>query len=130
MHHGGWSCLLIWQVYAFCLCKLYVYLVNILDSLLIEHLLTKFSFSILVNTLCPLALFICYTCLCFVVKVVNKLRLWYKGTLKYLGESVTGMEFGLRKRWRFSDVSIVTRDSGDDACRCTDELQCFLCVVQ
>ena len=50
------------------------------------------SFNILVNMLHPSALFTCYTCLCFVVKVVNKLRLWYEGTPKYLGESVTGME--------------------------------------
>ena len=35
---------------------------------------------------------------------VNKLRLWYEGTLKYLGESVTGMEIGLRKRQRGSDA--------------------------
>ena len=76
----------------------------------------------------PLALFTCYTCLCFVVEVVNKLRLWYEGAPKYLGESVTGMKFGLRKRWRGSDASIVTRDSGIDAGRCADELQCFLCA--
>ena len=39
------------------------------------------------------------------------------------------MEFGLRKRWRGSDASIVTRDSGVDAGRCADELQCFLCTI-
>ena len=36
-----------------------------------------------------------------------KLRLQYKGTLKYLGESVTGMKIGLKKRWRGSDAFIV-----------------------
>ena len=76
----------------------------------------------------PSALFICYTCMCFVVLVVNKLKLQYEGTPKYLGESVTGMEFGLRKRWRDLEASLVTRDSGIDAGRCTDELWCFLCA--
>ena len=38
------------------------------------------------------------------------------------------MEFGLRKRQRGSDASIVTGDSGVDAGRCTDKLQCFLCT--
>ena len=45
----------------------------------------------------PSSLFTCHTCLCFVVSIVNKLRLWYEGTLKYPGESVTGMKFWLRK---------------------------------
>ena len=76
----------------------------------------------------PSALFTCYTSLCFVVKVVNKSRLCYKGTLKYQGESVTDMEFGLRKRQRGSDASIVTGDSGIDASRCTDKLWHFLCA--
>ena len=67
------------------------------------------SFNILVNMLHPSSLFTCYTCLCFVVGVVNKLRLQYEGAPKYLGESVTGMKFGLRKRWRGSNASIVTR---------------------
>ena len=68
----------------------------------------------------PLALFTCYTCLCFVVGVVNKLRLWYKGALKYLEESVTGTEFRLRKRQQGSDASIVTGDSGIDTGGCVD----------
>ena len=38
------------------------------------------------------------------------------------------MEFGLRKRWRGSDAFIVTRDSGVDAGRCADKLQCFQCT--
>ena len=44
---------------------------------------------------------------------------------------VSGMKFGLRKRWRGSDVAIVTGDSGSDAGRCTDELWHFLytCAV-
>ena len=46
----------------------------------------------------PPSLFTCYTCLCFVVDIVNKLRLQYEGTPKYLGEGVTGTEFGMRKR--------------------------------
>ena len=76
----------------------------------------------------PLSLFTCYTCLCCVVGVVSKLRLQYEGAPKYQGESVTGMEFGLRKRWRGSDASIVTGDSGIDASRCTDELWHILCT--
>ena len=38
------------------------------------------------------------------------------------------MEFGLRKRQRGSDASIVTGDSGMDAGRCADKLQHFLCT--
>ena len=86
------------------------------------------SFNILVNTLRPSPLFTCYTCLCFVVRAVNKLRLQYEGALKYLGESVTGTKFRLRERQRGLDASIVTGDSGIDTGRCADELQCFLCT--
>ena len=82
------------------------------------------SFNILVNTLHAPSLFPCYTCLCFVVGVVNKLRLQYKGALKYLGESVTGMKFRLRKRQRGLDIAIITRDSGIYA----DKLGHFLCT--
>ena len=64
----------------------------------------------------------------FIVEVVNKLRLQYKGTPKHLGESVTDMEFRSRKRQRGLDASIVTGDSSVDAGRCTDEPQCFLCA--
>ena len=78
--------------------------------------------------LCPPSLFTCYTCLCFVVGVVNKLRLWYEGTLKYPGESVIGMKSGLRKRQRGLDVAIVTGDSSSDTGRCADELWHFLCT--
>ena len=85
------------------------------------------SFNILVNMLCPSSLFTCYTCLCFVVGVVNKLRLLYEGTPKYLWESVTGMKLGLRKRQRGSDASIATKDSGIDTSRCADKIWCFLC---
>ena len=38
---------------------------------------------------------------------VHKLRLQYEGTPKYLGESVTDMEIGLRKRHRGSDAFIL-----------------------
>ena len=41
---------------------------------------------------------------------------------------VTGREFRLRKRQRGLDAFIVIRDSGMDAGRCTDELQCFWCA--
>ena len=41
---------------------------------------------------------------------------------------VTGTEFGLRKRQRGLDAFIVTGDSGMDASRCADELQCFQCT--
>ena len=87
------------------------------------------SFNILVNTLCPSASFTCLYLPVFCChKVVNKLKLQYKGAPKYLGKSVTGTEFGLRKRWRGSDASIVTGDYSVDASRCTDELWCFLCT--
>ena len=61
----------------------------------------------LVNMLHPSSLFVYNVCLCFVKKYVNKLRLQYEGTPKYLEESVTGTEMGLRKRWRGSDAFIV-----------------------
>ena len=79
----------------------------------------------------PPSLFTCHTCLFFVVAVVNKLRLQYEGTPKYLGESVTGTKFGLRKRQRGLDMTIVTGDSGSDAGRCADKLWHFLntCTV-
>ena len=38
---------------------------------------------------------------------VNKLRLWYEGEPKYVGESVTGVKIGLRKRQRGLDTFIV-----------------------
>ena len=38
------------------------------------------------------------------------------------------MKFGLRKRRRGSDASIVTGDSSIDAGRCADELWCLLCA--
>ena len=86
------------------------------------------SFNVLVNMLHPLALFTCYTCLCFVVEVVNKLRHQYEGTLKYLRENVTGMKFRLRKGWKGSDTSIVTRrfkciDAGQ-MCRWIIDVSC------
>ena len=46
---------------------------------------------------------------CVLLRMYNKLRLQYEGTPKYLGESVTGMEIGLRKRWRGLDAFIVCR---------------------
>ena len=54
----------------------------------------------------PSSLFVYNACLCL-LKYVNKLRLQYEGTPKYLGESVTGMEIGLRKKLRGSDAFIV-----------------------
>ena len=44
-------------------------------------------FNILFNILHPPSLFTCYTCLRFVVDILNKSRLWYEGA-QY--ESVTG----------------------------------------
>ena len=76
----------------------------------------------------PPSLFTCYTCLCFVVGVVNKLRLQYEGTPKYLGESVTGTKFRLRKKQQGLDVAIVTGDSSGDAGRCADKLWHLLCA--
>ena len=52
----------------------------------------------------------------------------YLPILLPLRQSVTGMEFGLRKRRRGLDASIVTTDSRIDAGRYTDELQCFWCA--
>ena len=49
---------------------------------------------------------------CVLLKHVNKIRLQYKGKPKYLGESVTGMEIRLRKRWRGLDEVIVIRVPG------------------
>ena len=69
------------------------------------HLPTLFYFM-LVNILHPSSLFVYNACLCFVGNV-NKLRLWYKGILKYLGESVTGTKIGLWKRQRGLDAFIV-----------------------
>ena len=42
--------------------------------------------------------------------------------------SVTGMEFGLKKRQRGLDTFIVSRDSGMAAGRCADEQWHFLCA--
>ena len=83
------------------------------------------------NILHPPSLFTWYTCLCFVVDIVHKSRLQYKGALKYLEESVTGMKIRLRKRQQGSVVAIGTGDSGGNAGRCTDELWHFLwaCTV-
>ena len=64
----------------------------------------------------------------FCWECVNKLRLWYEGTPKYLGESVTGTEIGLRKRQRGLDAFIVFGGSGMDASRCADEQWCFQCA--
>ena len=44
---------------------------------------------------------------CVFGEYVNKLRLQDEDTLNYLGESVTGVEIGLRKRWRGLDAFIV-----------------------
>ena len=43
----------------------------------------------------------------FCYEYVNKLRLWYEGMPKYLGESVTGMKIRLRKRQRGSDAFVL-----------------------
>ena len=54
----------------------------------------------------PSSLFVYNVHLCF-VKNVNKLRLQYEGTPKYLGERVTDTEIRLRKRQRGSDAFIL-----------------------
>ena len=51
---------------------------------------------------------------CVLLKCVNKLRLQYEGTLKYLGESVTDTKIGLRKRQRGSDALVVVGGSCKD----------------
>ena len=48
---------------------------------------------------------VCLPVFCW--EYVNTLRLWYEGALKYLGESVTGVKIGLRKRQRGLDAFIV-----------------------
>ena len=85
-------------------------------------------FNIFFNILHPPSLFSCYTSLCFVVDIVNKSRLWYEGTPKYLGENVTGMKFGLRKRQQGLGVAVVAWDSGSHASRCVDKLWHFPCA--
>ena len=62
---------------------------------------------ILFNILHPPSLFTCFTCLCFVVDIVNKSRLQYEGTLKYPGESVTGLEFWL---WKMQQGSYIAEE--------------------
>ena len=54
----------------------------------------------------------------------------YEGALKYMGESVTGTTFGLRKRWWGLGVAVVTRDSGSDVSKCADELWHFFVHTQ
>ena len=64
-------------------------------------------FIIFVSWYIAFIFLVCLWCLhVFCWKCVNKLRLQYKGTLKYLGESVTGVKIGLRKRWRGLDAFI------------------------
>ena len=56
------------------------------------------------------------------------MRLWYEGTPKYLGESVMGTKFRIRKRQWGLGVVIVTGNFSSDANRYTDELWHFLCT--
>ena len=56
------------------------------------------------------------------------MRLQYKGAPKYLGESVTGMKFGIRKRQCGLGVAIVTGNFGSDAGMCADKLWYYLCT--
>ena len=74
--------------------------------------------------LCPSPLFVYNACLCF----ANKLRLPYEGAAKYLGESVTDMKIGLRKRQRGLDAFIVFGGSGEDAGGYADECWQFQCT--
>ena len=55
------------------------------------------------------------------VDIVNKSSLQYEGALKYLGESVTGTKFWIRKRQYGSGVAIITRDFSINASGCADE---------
>ena len=114
------SCILI--------CRYFKFIVNCMAFKMSVHLPSFISFNILFNILHPPSLFTCYTCLCFVVDVVNKSRLQYEGTLKYLGESVTGIKFRFRKKQQGSGVAVVTGDSSGDASRCADELWHFFCI--
>ena len=75
----------------------------------------------------PSSLFVCYIWLYFCWKFVNKLKTPVWGCTKIPQEHVTDMEFGLNKTWRGLDAFIVIGDSGVDASRCKDELQCFWC---
>ena len=59
---------------------------------------------------------------------VNKLRLWYEGIPKYLGESVTGVKMKLKKRQRGLNAFVVFGGSGKDASRCTDKCWQFQCA--
>ena len=60
-------------------------------------------FTHLILTISWPVVFIVFVYAC-VFKNVNKLRLQYEGTPKYLGESVTGMEKGLEKRQKGSEL--------------------------
>ena len=82
----------------------YVNIFKLSISCVFTHLV---SLCLLVNMLCPSSLFVYNVCLYFCKECVNKLRLQYEGALKYLGESVTGMEIGLRKRQRGLDAFIL-----------------------
>ena len=73
----------------------------------------------------PLVIYLSFVItLCIVVIILPKLlinfRLWYEGTLKYLGESVTGTESGTQN---LEDGScIIERKQGRDAGGCAGEL--------
>ena len=64
----------------------------------------------------------------FCWEYVNKLILWYQGTVKYLGESVTGAKIRLRKRQIGSDAFIVISGSGMDTSKCADKWWQFQCT--
>ena len=70
----------------------------------------SFIFNIHASQYVASIILVCLLCLpVFCQECENKLGLWYEGALTYLGESVTGMEIGLRKRWRGLDEFTVFR---------------------
>ena len=97
MSLGGWSCLPD-KLVAFG---------NVVSIFLNCQLVVCFPPCFIIPVSQYVASIILVCLLCLPVFYVNKLRLRYEGSPKYLGESVTGMEIGLRKRWRGLDAIIL-----------------------
>ena len=60
----------------------------------------------------------CHFCVhnCFNLFLIN-CRLWYKGTLKYLGESVTGSKFGIQNWWCGPCIAVGNTKIGHQGCQ-------------
>ena len=80
-----------------CLCESCSQHVNIF-KFVVRVFTHQVLFNIPFHILHPLPLFTFYICTCLLQTSLINLSLQYEGTPKYLGESVMGMKFGLRKR--------------------------------